>query len=113
MSIAMNDIKWSKAEKKISRSAFDKAYERECADLIKNLCAKANEISKPDDLWLLHDFLTEKRDEIDEKYDYRYSKLILVFARLIKDGWLDFNDLKGLTSNKIERIKSLLDFWSE
>ena len=113
MPISMNDIKWTKAEKKVSRSAFDKAYQRECADLIKNLREKANEISKPDDLWLLHNSLTEKRDEIDEKYDYRYSKLILVFARLVKDGWLDFNELKGLTSDKIERIKSLVDLWNE
>ena len=113
MSIVMNDITWSKAEKKISRSAFDKAYQRECADLIKNLREKANEISKPDDLWLLHNWLTEKRDEIDEKYDYRYSKLIFVFARLVKDGWLDFNDLKGLSLDKIERIKSLVDFLRE
>ena len=109
----MNDIKWSKAEKKISRSAFDKAYERECADLIKKLRAKANEISEPDDLWHLHNFLTKKRDEIDEKYDYRYSKLIIVFARLVKDGWLNFNDLKGFAADKIERIKSLVDFLSE
>ena len=113
MSIEMNDITWSKAEKKISRSAFDKAYQRECADLIKNLRVKTNDISAPDNLWRLHDFLTERRDEIDEKYDYRYSKLILVFARLIKDGWLDFNELKGLNLDKIERIKSLIDFWSE
>ena len=113
MPISMNDIKWTKAEKKVSRSAFDKAYERERAALIKNLRAKTNDISAPDDLWRLHDFLTERRDEIDEKYDYRYSKLILVFARLVKDGWLDFNDLKGLSLDKIERIKSLVNFWSE
>jgi len=109
----MNDIKWSKAEKKIARTAFDKAYERECADLIKKLRAKAREIAEPDDIWCLHDFIREKRDEIDEKYDYRYSKLILVFARLVKDGWLDFNDLKGLAENKIDRIESLINFWNE
>jgi hypothetical protein len=33
-----------------------------------------------------------------------------VFARLIKDGWLDFNDLKGLPKSKIDRIESLVDF---
>ena len=54
-----------------------------------------------------------KRDEIDEKYDYRYSKLILVFARLINDGWLDFSDLEGLVEDKIGRIESLISFWNE
>ena len=46
-------------------------------------------------------------------YDYRYSVLILVFARLINDGWLDYNDLKGLAGNKIDRIESIISFWNE
>jgi hypothetical protein len=109
----MNDIKWSKGEKKIARAAFEKAYKRECADIIKKIRAKAKEINEPDGIWGLHDFLTEKREEIDEKYDYRYSRLILVFARLVKSGWLEFNDLNGLAENKIDRIESLLSFWNE
>ena len=72
----MNDIKWSKVEKKIARAGFDKPYERECADLIKKLRAKTKEIAGPHDIWRLHNFLTEKRDKIDEKYDDRYSKII-------------------------------------
>jgi hypothetical protein len=36
-----------------------------------------------DDIWGLHDFLTEKRNEVDEKYDYRFSVLDFVFSRLI------------------------------
>jgi hypothetical protein len=109
----MNDFKWSKTEKKIARAAFEKAYQRECSDLIEKIHTKAGEITEPDNIWHFHDFLTEKRDEIDEKYDYRYSKLILVFARLVKDGWLNFNDLIGLTENKIDRIESLVNFWNE
>lgn len=58
----------------------------------------------------MHDFLTEKRKEVDEKYDYRYSMLDFVFARLIKDRWLDFEDLEGLDEQKIERVKTLLRF---
>ena len=111
--ITMDDFKWSKTEKKISRSAFDKAYERECADIVKNLNAKVKKIKSPKELWRVHDFLTDKREDIDEKYDYRYSKLILVFARLTKDGWLDYKDLQGLAENKIGRIESLTTFWNE
>jgi len=109
----MNDFKWSKTEKKIARVAFDKAYQRECSHLIEKIHTKAGEITGPDNIWRFHDFLTEKRDEIDKKYDYRYSKLILVFARLINEEWLDFEDLKGLAENKIGRIESLLNFWNE
>ena len=109
----MQDFKWSKTEKKIARAAFEKAYERECSDIIEKIRTKAKKISKPDNIWLFHDFLTEKRDEIDEKYDYRYSKLILVFSRLINEGWLGFSDLEGLAENKIDRMKSLIDLWNE
>jgi hypothetical protein len=106
----MNYVNWSKTEKKIAREAFDKAYERECAYLAGRIREKAEQIKKPEDIWELHDFLTEKRKEVDQKYDYRYSMLELVFARLIKDGWLDYADLKGLNEEKIEQLKSLLRF---
>lgn len=79
----MNDFKWSKTEKKIARAAFEKAYQRECSDLIEQIRTKAETITGPDNMWHFHDFLTEKREKIDEKYDYRYSVLIIVFARLI------------------------------
>ncbi len=109
----MHDFKWSKTEKKVARAAFEKAYQRECLDIIEKIRTKAKKISKPDNIWRLHDFLTQKRGEIDEKYDYRYSKLILVFARLINEGWIDFSDLKGLAEDKIDRIESLINFWNE
>jgi len=109
----MNNFQWSKTEKKIARAAFDNAYQRECSDIMEKIRTKAGEITEPDNIWRFHDFLTEKRDEIDKKYDYRYSKLILVFARLVKDGWLNLNDLKGLAENKIDRIEFLMNFWNE
>jgi hypothetical protein len=59
------------------------------------------------DLWHLHDFLSEKCVEIDEKYDYRYSVLIFVFARLMKEGWLKASDLDGLHEEKVSKIIDL------
>ena len=109
----MNDFKWSKTERKIAIASFENEYQLEISDLIYIISRYSGEITEPDNIWRFHDFLTEKRDEIDEKYDYRYSKLILVFARLVKDGWLNFNDLKGLAENKIDRIESLINFWNE
>jgi len=35
----------------------------------------ANEIKKSSDLWNLEHYLTQRRKEIDRKYDYRYSQL--------------------------------------
>ncbi len=40
-------------------------------------------------------------------------KLIIVFARLIKEKWIDVSDLEGLEEDKIDRIESLINFWNE
>lgn len=103
----MNQVTWSKKEKTIARTAFDKAYEKECVQIIEKLKKKTLKLSGPEDIWELHDYLSEIRKEIDEKYDYRYSVLVLVFATLLKQQWLDIEDLEGLSADKIDRIKSL------
>lgn len=106
----MNDLSWSKKEKSISKKAFDKAYEKECAQLIGTLKKKAEKLTKQEDIWELQDYLNQKQKEIDQKYDYRYSVLILVFAQLLKEGWVEINDLKGLNADKVDKIKSLATF---
>ncbi|MBN1223805.1 MAG: hypothetical protein JXB23_11195 [Candidatus Aminicenantes bacterium] len=41
----------------------------------------------------------------DDKYDYRYSRLIFVYGRLLKEGWLNINELEGLDDDKMTKIK--------
>ncbi len=103
----MNYEKWSKKEKSIARAAFDKAYDKECNQIIGKLKEKSQKLSDQEDIWELHDYLSEIRKEIYEKYDYRYSVLIMVFAQLLKQQWLKIDDLEGLSMDKIDKIKSL------
>jgi hypothetical protein len=49
--------------------------------------------------------LTQLRKEIDRKYQYKYSTLILVFADLIQDGQLGLADLRGLSEDKLRYIR--------
>ncbi len=100
---------WSKTEKEVARQAFGRAYERECKELSNKVKEMANTAKTPEDIWELHEFLTEKRKEIDEKYDYRYSVLILVFGRLLREGWIKLDDLEGLDEDKITKIKNIAD----
>jgi (p)ppGpp synthase/HD superfamily hydrolase len=104
----MNELKWSKTEKNLARKAFDLAYRRECEAIATKLKDMILAATKPEDLWKIHDYLTEQRKRTDKKYDYRYSVLILVFARLVKEGWLKVHELEGLREDKIERIKFLI-----
>jgi hypothetical protein len=101
----MSNIKWSKKEKAVARQAFSNAYKKECKELARRVREMSNTVNTPEDIWQLHDFLKEKRREIDVKYDFRYSVLILVFGRLLREGWIEVDDLEGLDEEKITKIK--------
>ncbi|QLE57133.1 hypothetical protein [Nostoc sp. TCL26-01] len=103
----VSDIEWSKVEEKVAQTAFEKAYEREISTLVQEVREQASTVSELNDVWQLHNFLSARRHEIDGKYDYRYSVLIFVFARLVKEGWLHLNELDGLATDKLTKIVAL------
>jgi hypothetical protein len=101
----MHDLRWSPTEKVVARKAFDQALQLELKDVIaetKNMAAKIKEAS---DLWDLKRWLTQRRLEIERKYDYRYSVLPFVFATLLREGRVNENDLHGLGQEKFELIR--------
>lgn len=98
---------WSLQEQEIARRVFDQAYEREIADLLQIVVAQAGAITDVNHVWRLNDFLSAKRHEIDGKYDFRYPYLMVVFARLMKEGWLQSQELEGLDPSKRAKIGAL------
>lgn len=98
---------WSLAEQAIARQVFDLAYEREIAGLMQSVNEQAGSISQVDDLWRLHDFLSAKRHDLDGKYDFRYPFLMMVFAQLVREGWLQLQELEGLDPAKRSKIAAL------
>ncbi len=105
-----HDLKWSPSEKKIARSAFDAALESALAKVIAEFKRRADAVTTPSGMWQIEDYLREQRREIDEMFDYRYSQLPLVFARLIREGHLDASRLAGLSEDKLTIIRSFLSF---
>jgi hypothetical protein len=103
----MNDTIWSDTEKEVAQTAFNKAYEREIAALIKEVSDQATSIVELEDLWRLHDFLSARRHDVDGKYDYRFSVLVFVFSQLVREGWLKLDDLEGLERDKLSKIAAL------
>jgi hypothetical protein len=108
-----NEPTWSKSEKAIARTAFDAALGRELHEVIQEAKRMANGIQKSSDLWDLEHYLTERRKEIDRKYDYRYSQLTHVFGRLLYENRLTEEDLRGLREDKLKSIRSLAKFLGE
>lgn len=103
----MHDIKWSESEKKLSRRVFEAALQRELAEVIAEFKAKAERVATIDEMWAVQDFLNDTQRELEAKYDYRYSQLILVFGTLLRQGRIQESDLLGLSDEKLSRIRSI------
>ena len=108
-----NEPTWSKSEKTIARTAFDAALGRELHEVIQIAKQKANEIQQSSDLWDLEHYLTQRRKEIDRKYDYRNSQLTQVFGRLLYEKRLRQEELRGLREDKLKPIRSFAKFLAE
>ena len=106
--MAMHDLKWSASEKKIARRAFEAALESTLAEIMTEFKAKAVAATTPSEMWAIEDYLRRRRREVDEIFDYRYSRLLLVFAGLIGQGHLDEARLTGLADEKLEIIRHSL-----
>jgi hypothetical protein len=105
--MSIRDFNWSLEEKKIARAAFDKAYKKEMAEIKNELELRIKKIDDLQKVWSVHDYLSKRRNEIDKKYDYRYSVLINVFVRLLSEGYISEKDLEGLSEDKLNAIKFL------
>src|ERR1700732_1163913 len=77
---------WSRSEKALARKAFDAALGRELHEVIQEAKKMASQIQQSSELWDLEHYLTERRKEINRKYDYRYSQLTHVFGKLLYES---------------------------
>lgn len=106
----IGDMTWSKTEKEVAREAFDKAYQAECAELLAKVRQMVAAAQGPEDLWAISDFLDSERRQVAQKYDYRYSQLIIVFGWLVREGRLALDDLAGLREDKLAKIDGIAHF---
>jgi Photoprotection regulator fluorescence recovery protein len=105
-------IPWTQSEKKVARKAFDHAFEMHCASIKAETEKMIANSAASSDIWRVHDYLSERRRTVNALYDYRYSVLLDVFAKLLCDGWIVEADLAGLAEDKIDRIKRGASCWS-
>jgi hypothetical protein len=106
----MRDLKWTESEKKLARVAFNGCLTAELAELISTFKSKAAAATTADDVWAVEEFLAQRRREIDRKYDFRYSQLISVFGRLVREGRLREAELSGLSADKLAFILRIASF---
>jgi len=107
----MFDLKWSPGEKKAAHVAFEAALSRERAAIRRDIEAMLRDSNDQTEIWVIRDFLNGRVYELDQKYDFRYSVLVGVFARLMAEGWLSLEDLAGLDLAKRELIRERSAAW--
>ena len=107
------NLAWSTSEKKVARLAFDTALERERSSVRREVEAILARSPDSTEVWSVRDYLNEQAREIDAKYDYRYSVLIDVFARLVAERWLSISELSGLAPAKLQAIEKLSAYWQK
>src|SRR5215472_1134040 len=108
-----HDLLWSRSEKAIARKAFDAALKRELHEIIQETDRIASHTKPASGLWELEHWLSQRRKGIDRKYDYRYSPLTRAFGRLLREGRLKEEELRGLDQEKLKSIRSHAKFLAE
>jgi len=103
----MFSARWTASEKRVARRAFDAALQRELADVMAEFKRRAAAVKEPEDMWAVERFLAAAGKDIDAKYDYRYSQLEIVFARLLREGRIAEHDLQGLSEDKLTFIRGI------
>ncbi len=103
----VSELAWSDAEYRVVQVAFKTAYDREIAALIQEVKQQAIDIQGTDEMWRLHDFLSARRHDVDGKYDNAEPGLLFVFARLVKEKWINTSELEGLEKSKLSKISAL------
>jgi hypothetical protein len=74
---------------------------------------KANQIKEPADVWELERYLTQRRKDIDHKYDFRSSRLTQVFWRLLCESRVSEEELRGLHAERLKAIRSVAKLLAE
>jgi hypothetical protein len=106
----MRNLRWSATEKSIARKAFEDALETELQSTVAEFKSRAGRAKHASELWEIEVWLAERRKEINEKYDYRYSVLPMVFGRLINEDRIQEDQLRGLRTDKLELIRRIAAF---
>jgi len=73
----------------------------------------ANHIKEPGDMWALERYLTQRRKDIDQKYDSRSSRLMQVLGKRVSERRITEAELHGLGEDKLKVIRSCAKVLSE
>ena len=104
---------WSGSEKKIARRAFESALDAALAAILAEFKRRAAAAATSEEMWEVGEYLRQQHRQIEDTFDYRYSQLTYVFARLMRMGYLNEAQLAGLSDDKLADIRRTLAWAKE
>ena len=97
----------------MARRVFDAALKRELQAVMREAKQMANKITEPADVWELERYLTQRRKDIDRRYQFRSSRLTRVFGVLFCEHRISEEELRGLGEDKMKAIRSCAEVLTE
>ncbi|MCP5283787.1 MAG: hypothetical protein H6933_02695 [Burkholderiaceae bacterium] len=100
--------RWTNAEKRRARDVFEAAAKAEEAELLRQFKARAAAAESMEAAWSMQQYLQKSERDFQRKYDFRYSELLVVLARLIREGRVERHSLDDLSADKLAVIDQIL-----
>ena len=101
---------WTEQEQAVGITALNRAQTRSIERLIADLHRQVIELESADQIWQLHDFLSIQRHGIEGRFEFRQESILFVFASLVKEGFLNLDELQGLDAEKLSKIMAMSRF---
>lgn len=101
---------WTEQEQAVGKAALDRAQTRTIERLIADVHRQVIELTSADQIWQLHDFLSIQRHGIEGRFEFRQESILFVFASLVKEGFLNLDELQGLDAEKLAKIMAMSRF---
>ena len=101
---------WTEQEQAVGLTALNRAQARTIERLIADLHRQVIELTSADQIWQLHDFLSIQRHGIEGRFEFRQESILFVFASLVKEGFLNLDELQGLDAEKLAKIMAMSRF---
>ena len=98
---------WTEQEQAVGITALNRAQARTIERLIADLHRQVIELQSADQIWQLHDFLSIQRHGIEGRFEFRQESILFVFASLVKEGFLNLDELQGLDAEKLAKIMAM------
>jgi hypothetical protein len=65
----------------------------------------AERIEQADELWELESHLRQRRKEIDVRYEFKYSTVLLVLSELVRERRISLDELHNLSEDKLQCLR--------